>query len=203
MRPPSPLPSNVSDTYCPISAGPFAFSSTIPWGSNRELTTLITRLRAVDPFSTELVCMDILTTPLSPRPGKPFGKAVIIFWSTIGLAIGYWLLVGLARIASAWNRGISRPEGRIWSHVQSAGYILASAISGEQLATSPALLRFCKIIFSRHWTCLTAFQVPLLFGTSSSTPNGVRFSPWWPLSGPNLFVRSCSSLSQYSPSNYC
>lgn len=143
MRPPSPLPSNISGSYCPIPAGPFAFSSTIPWGSNRELTTLITRLRAVDPLSTELVCMDILTTPLSPRPRKPFGKAVIIFWSTIGLAIGYWLLFCLARISFAWNRGVSRSEGGIWSHVKSAGYILASALSGEGF-DSPSLLRFCK-----------------------------------------------------------
>lgn len=150
MRPPSPLPANVSSdgTYCPISSGPFGFASTIPMGNNRQLTTMITRLRAVDPLSRELLCLDTLTTPLSPQPGRPYGEASIIFWSTVGLAIGYWLLVGLTRIAFAWNRGTSRSGRGIWSRIQSAGYILASAISGERFATCPALLRFCKWI--RH-----------------------------------------------------
>ena len=143
MRPPSPLSTNQSN-YCPIPAGPFAFSSTIPLGSDRELTTLITRLRAVDPFTRELLCLDMLTTPLSPQPGSPYGKADIIFWSTISLAIGYWVVVSFMRIASARKPAISRSEPGIWSHVHNAGYILASAMSGERFATSPALLRFCE-----------------------------------------------------------
>ena len=146
MRPPSPLPPiNSSDgSYCPITSGPFAFASTIPWGKDRELTTLITRLRAVDPFGKELVCLDVFTTPLAPRQNSPYGKAIIIFWSTVALAIAYWLVVGLARIVSAWGRGITRPGRGIWSRAQSAGFILASAISGERLANSPALMRFCE-----------------------------------------------------------
>lgn len=143
MRPPSPLPANQSN-YCPIPAGPFAFSSTIPWGSGRELTTLITRLRAVDPFTRELLCLDMLTTPLSPQPGSPYGKANIILWSTISLAIGYWVLVGLARIAFARKPAMSRSGPRIWSRVHNAGYILALAMSGQRFASSPALLRFCE-----------------------------------------------------------
>lgn len=162
MRPPSPLPGNVSSdgTYCPISAGPFAFASTVPMGSNRQLTTLITRLHAVDPLSEDLLCLDTLATPLNPKPGRPYGEASIIFWSTVALAIGYWILVGLTRITSAWNRGISRSEG-IWSRIQSAGYILASAISGERFATCPALLRFCKWIPSCIRWSAYFLQVPL------------------------------------------
>ena len=146
MRPQSPLPPVKSSdgTYCPITSGPFAFSSTVPWGRNRELTTLITRLRAVDPFGKELVCLDIFTTPLDPRPKSPYGKAEIIFWSTVSLTMAYWVVVGIARISSAWGRGITRPGRGLWSRAQSAGYILASAISGERLANAPALLRFCK-----------------------------------------------------------
>lgn len=163
MRPPSPLPSLVTNdtSYCPITAGPFAFTSTVPWGMNRELTTLITRLRAVDPFSKELLCVDVQTTPLAPRPNSPYGKAEIIFWSTVALAISYWVIVGLARIASAWNRGITRPGRGVWARAQSAGYILASAISGERLATSPALMRFCELPVSRaSWNPISyCFQV--------------------------------------------
>ncbi|KDR84119.1 hypothetical protein GALMADRAFT_86988 [Galerina marginata CBS 339.88] len=184
MRPPSPLPAaNSTDgSYCPIPSGPFAFSSTIPWGRNRELTTLITRLRAVDPFGKELVCLDMFTTPLAPRPTSPYGNAEIIFWATVGLAIAYWFFVGIARIASAWGRGITRPGRGLWSRAQSAGYILASAISGERLATSPALMRFCTpsmrdVIFHTQWCAVLAmvavewpqFVYPLLTQTAWST----------------------------------
>ncbi|KAF9559668.1 hypothetical protein CPC08DRAFT_666253 [Agrocybe pediades] len=184
MRPESPLPeiNSTDGTYCPIAQGPFAFSSTIPWGRNRELTTLITRLRGVDSNSNELLCLDMLTTPLEPRPSSPYGNAIIIFWSTVGLAIAYWLVVGLARIASAWGRGVTRPGRGLWSRAQSAGYILASAISGERLANNPALIRFCTpslrdIIFHTQWCAALAmvavewpqFVYPLLTQTAWST----------------------------------
>jgi hypothetical protein len=161
LRPPSPLPSvNSTDgTYCPVAAGPFAFSSTIPLGNNRELTTLITQLHAVDPSGNDLVCLNIFTTPLDPQPHSLYGKANIIFWSTIALTVVYWVVIGIARIASAWGRGITRPGRGIWSRAQSAGFILASAVSGERLATSPALMHFCmffdliailSLILGRH-----------------------------------------------------
>ena len=146
MRPPSPLPAiNSTDgTYCPIPAGPFAFSATIPWGRNRELTTLSTRLRAVDPFGKSLVCIDVLTTPLAPLPHSPYGRANIVFWATVALAAAYWIVGSAARVASAWNRGIIRSGGAGWARARSAGYVLASAISGERLAAAPALMRFCE-----------------------------------------------------------
>ena len=146
IRPPSPLPStnNTVDMYCPISAGPFAFSTSIPWSSNHELTTQNIRLHAVDPYSNDLLCLDVQTTPLNQQLGSPYGRASIIFWSTVALAIAYWLLVGIARLASAWGRGSNRSGPGFWPKVESAGYILASAISGERLATSPALMRFCE-----------------------------------------------------------
>lgn len=132
------------DYFCPIAAGAFALSAQIPWGENRALTTLTTRLRAVDTYSKELMCVDVETTPLDPQSDEqPYGQADIIFWSTVSLAIAYWLVVGSARIVSAWNRGISRPGKGGWERVQSAGFILASAMSGERFSTLPALLRFC------------------------------------------------------------
>jgi hypothetical protein len=118
-------------------------SSTIPWGNQRALTTLTTRLRAVNPANHEVLCVDVVTTPLAPKPDSPYGDASIILWGTVGLTVAYWATVGLARIVSAWGRGISRHAG-IWSRAQSAGYIVASAISGERLSSSPALLRYCE-----------------------------------------------------------
>ncbi|KAF8076772.1 hypothetical protein FPV67DRAFT_1472632 [Lyophyllum atratum] len=206
LRPSSPLPAidNATGNYCPIHAGEFAFSSTIPWGRHRALTTLTTRLRAVDPSINELLCIDVVTTPLHPTPNSPYGDAKIIFWATVALAIAYWISVGLARIVSAWGRGITRHEHGIWSRAQSAGFILASAISGERLATSPALMRFCTpslrdIMFHTQWCAVLAmvavewppFIYPILTQTAWSTLSyNITLLPssashhWNPLSTP-------------------
>ncbi|OCH94267.1 hypothetical protein OBBRIDRAFT_723169 [Obba rivulosa] len=142
---------------CPIPPGPFAFSSAVDLPSNYELLTFDTRLRALDPFQTELFCIDLNTTALKPGAvSSVYGHAKIILWCTVSLSIAYWLVIGLARLASAWSRGSARTGAGLWTRVESAGFILASAISGERLATSPALLRFCTpslrdIIFHTQW----------------------------------------------------
>lgn len=139
-----------------------------------------TALRAVDPSGNEILCLSVATTPLHPGPlGSPYGNAHIIFWATVGLAATYWLIVGFARIISAWGRGFSRPGPGIWHRFESAGFILASAISGERFSTSPALMRFCSpslrdIIFHTQWCAALAmvavqwppFIYPLLSQTA-------------------------------------
>ncbi|KAJ7265373.1 hypothetical protein B0H12DRAFT_1100516 [Mycena haematopus] len=185
LRPPSPLlPLNdTSPNYCPQPAGPFALSSAISWGKNRALTTLNTRIRAVDPFSQELLCIDVNTTPLDPRgPHSPYGVASAIFWATVSLAILYWVVIGTARVVSAWGRGITRPGRSLWARAQSAGFIVASAISGERFATSPALMRFSTpclrdVLFHTQWCAALAmvavqwppFAYPLLAQTAWAT----------------------------------
>ena len=81
--------------------------------------------------------------PSSGSPGSVYGHADIIFWSTVGLAIGYWVVVGIARLVAAWGRGSSRGGNGFLARVEGAGFILASALSGERFASSPALMRFC------------------------------------------------------------
>ncbi|KAK7470177.1 hypothetical protein VKT23_001615 [Stygiomarasmius scandens] len=185
LRPASPLPTlqaGDDDGFCPVGPGEFAFSTTVPWGSNRALTTLTTRISAVDPLTQELICIDVDTTPLDPSPDNPYGKAISIFWATVALAIAYWVLVGIARIVSAWDRGITSKGKGVWARAQSAGFILASAISGERLATSPALLRFSTpsmrdIIFHTQWCAVLSmvavqwpsFVYPLLSQTAWAT----------------------------------
>ncbi|KAJ7098614.1 hypothetical protein B0H15DRAFT_821497 [Mycena belliarum] len=184
LRPPSPLPSlnDSSSNYCPLAAGPFALSSAIPWGPDRPLTTLTTRIRAVDPFSKELLCLTVKTTPLDPGTSNPYGVARAIFWATVALAIAYWVVVGIARVVSAWGRGITRPGRSLWARAQSAGFILASAISGERFATSPALMRFSTpclrdVLFHTQWCAALAmvavqwpaFAYPLLVQTAWAT----------------------------------
>lgn len=147
LRPPSPLPSinGTQDMYCPLPAGRFALSTSIPWSSKHQYTTQNTRLHALDPYSDDLLCLDVDTTPLGPRRfASPYGQVSIIFWATVGLAIAYWLVVGITRVVSALGRGSSRPGPGFWPKVESAGFILASAISGERLAKFPALMRFCE-----------------------------------------------------------
>ncbi|KAL1734429.1 hypothetical protein EV714DRAFT_245374 [Schizophyllum commune] len=204
LRPASPLPSldDGATNYCPLDAGDFGLSSTIQWGENRALTTLVTRLRAVDTYSNELMCVDVSTTPLGPSGDNPYGQAIIIFWCTVGLAIAYWILVGLARIVSAWSRGrggLNRSAG-VWPNVQSLGYVLASAISGERLSASPALLRFCTpslrdVLWHSQWCTSLAmiavqwppFIYPLLTQTAWSsliyniTIATEPYNHWYPL----------------------
>ncbi|KAG1868176.1 hypothetical protein C8R48DRAFT_771875 [Suillus tomentosus] len=181
LRPPSPLPSlGGNSTYCPIPAGQFALSASIPFNTQNSLTTMDTELRAVDPSGNEILCLSVTTTPLHPGPlDSPYGNAHIIFWATIALAATYWLIVGFARIVSAWSRGFSRPGPGIWHRFESTGFILASAISGERFSTSPALMRFCSpslrdIIFHTQWCAALAmvavqwppFIYPLLSQTA-------------------------------------
>lgn len=145
LRPPSPLPSpdNVTGLYCPIPAGPFAFSAYAPLGSSRELATVQTTLRAVDPFSNELLCLNIATTPLEPgTQGSVYGNARLIFIGTVTLCAVYWLLVAIARLSSAWARRSGWSRSGFWNSVENVGFVVASAISGEGLSKSPALMRF-------------------------------------------------------------
>lgn len=163
ILPPSPptlTPTN--STYCSIQAGPYAFTVNMPFDSNNFFTTMDTQLRALDTNEQEILCLTVATTPLQPGPpNSPYGSAHTIFWGTVALAIAYWLIVGIARITAAWGRGLSRPGPGIWHRVQNAGFILASAISGERLATSPALIRFCMSLVSIAVYALIFARFPL------------------------------------------
>lgn len=179
LRPPSPLPSPDPNYYfCPLSAGPLAFSAAIPLGSHGyNLLTINTRLRIVDTSSPaiELGCIDVATTPLKDdrTAGLMYGPATIIFWVSVALCLAYWLVTGLARIVAAWGRGGSGTGRNWWSRLQGAGYILASAISGERFSSTPALLRFSEYTtpcyecdglmsgrrYSVHARCLFSYSV--------------------------------------------
>lgn len=112
----------------------------------------------MDPNSEELMCLEVVTTPLDPAEGDPYKPARPIFWATVGLAIGYWVVVGVARLVAAWNRGINQPGKGLWGRARSAGYIVASALSGERLAVSPSLMRYCMLNPHDHQpSCLNTF----------------------------------------------
>ena len=183
LRPPSPLPNRSSaSTYCPFPPGPFALSSSIQLGKTYALATFDTRLRALDPSGNEFLCLDVNTTVLQPNSlDAVYGDASIVFWCTVALAIAYWAVVGVARLASAWGRGSTRTGRGLWSRVESAGFILASTISGERLATSPALMRYCESQCTSITHCIlmkAVHQVRHLYETLSSIPNGAPHSLW-------------------------
>lgn len=145
---------NDENGYCPLTPGPFAFSTVSRLPQAYALATFNTRLRVLDPYQNEMLCIDVPVTPLKPTPGSVYGSARIVLYGSAALAVAYWLLVGIARLASAWDRGLPSPG--IWRRVESAGFIFASALSGERLANSPALLRFCTpslrdVVFHSQW----------------------------------------------------
>lgn len=164
LRPPSPLPppTDATQGFCPVSPGPVAFSVSTALDRSYELMTLDTQIRVLDTSTPakELACINVLATPLSSQfDGSVYGPAIVVFWTSVGLAIGYWLIVGLGRIAAAWKRGRQRSHVGLWSQMQRFGLVLASAISGEQFASSPALIRFGTpsmrdIIFHTQWCTL-------------------------------------------------
>nr|VWO96100.1 Regulator Ustilago maydis 1 protein [Ganoderma boninense] len=185
LRPASPLSTpDPNNGYCPLSPGPFAFSSFAQVQQGYELETFDTRLRALDPYQNELLCLDLNTTILVPRTSGPlsvYGHANIVFWSTVGLAIGYWVVVGIARLVAAWGRGSAGGSG-VLAKVEGVGFILASALSGERFASSPALMRFCTpslrdIVFHTQWCAALSmvavqwptFTYPLLSQTAWAT----------------------------------
>lgn len=133
-----------------------AWSVDAPLKHDYNLTSIITRVRVVDPAGRELTCIDVNTTPVRPGQDKTHnvGYPQAIFWLSVGLAIGYWFVIGLARISSAWSRGVARGPG--WSSVRWAGTVFASAVSAERLSTHSALQRFATpsyrdVLFHTQW----------------------------------------------------
>lgn len=192
LRPPSPLPPpDNAGMYCPLGPGDFVLSTAIPLGKSYALATFNTRLRALDPSQHEMLCLDLVTTPVKPtKDGIIVGEFHILFWGTVALAIAYWLVVGIARVITARGRGSSAGKGA-WARVEGAGFILASAISGERLATSPALMRFCEFSVVAATNCENSCpsKARHRYATSYSIRNGVQLLPWSLCSGQVLSVR--------------
>ncbi|KAH7105627.1 hypothetical protein BKA62DRAFT_826886 [Auriculariales sp. MPI-PUGE-AT-0066] len=166
IRPPSPLPqptnstpcSNDALTYCPLKAGPFAFSVDIPLDADYALMTIQTRLRILDVSvpALQLACIDVAATPLYPNAVSRYGNANFGLWISVALFLAYLVIIVVARIASAWGRGPVRAGSTFWSRMQRTGFICISALSGERFAVAPALLRYCTpaardILFHTQW----------------------------------------------------
>ncbi|CAE6481090.1 unnamed protein product [Rhizoctonia solani] len=207
--PPAPnSPQSYTSTECRVPAGQLAFGIQSPLPHDYQLVTLNTRIQVLDTSNPakELACVDVGVTPITDTGiGSSFHFAGVLFWLSVGLAIAYWLVVGLARIAAAWRRG-SWDSNQRWVHIRWAGTVLASAISGERLAASPALLRFATpsmrdIIFHTQWCAALAmvavewpnFVYPILSNAAWSHllynvtiiqgANSVN-EHWWPLQVP-------------------
>ncbi|QRV72864.1 membrane protein [Ceratobasidium sp. AG-Ba] len=207
--PPAPTPPQpYTDTSCVIPAGELAFGIATPIKHPYQLVTLNTRVQILDTSNPakELACIDVGVTPIEDTGvGGSFDVAGVLFWTSVGLAIGYWVVVGAARIAAAWRRG-SWDSNQRWVYIRWAGTVLASAISGERLAASPALLRFATpsmrdIIFHTQWcACLAMVAVEwptfvypilsntawahLLYNVTIIQGADSNLEHWWPLRTP-------------------
>lgn len=126
--------------------------------------------------------MDVNTTPLQHRQlDSAYGLAGIILWSSVALAVAYWTIVALARLTSAWGRRAGWSGRGAWAGVETLGFVIASALSGESFAKTPALLRFGKQKLSsvaKFTHTNTNYQSHLRCATSSSTPSGARQWAW-------------------------
>ncbi|KAJ1309049.1 hypothetical protein OPQ81_004729 [Rhizoctonia solani] len=207
--PPAPnSPQSYTSTDCQIPAGQLAFGIQSPLPHDYQLVTLNTRIQILDTSNPakELACVDVGVTPIKDTGvGGSFDFAGVVFWVSVGLAMAYWVVVGLARIAAAWRRG-SWDSNQRWVHIRWAGTVLASAISGERLAASPALLRFATpsmrdIIFHTQWcACLAMVAVEwpnfvypilsnaawshLLYNVTIIQGTDSLYEHWWPLQVP-------------------
>ncbi|KAG9127610.1 hypothetical protein FRC07_011650 [Ceratobasidium sp. 392] len=207
--PPAPIPPQpYTDTNCVIPAGSLAFGLATPIKHPYQLVTLNTRVQILDTSNPakELACVDVGVTPIQDSGvGGSFNVAGVLFWVSVGLAMGYWVVVGAARIAAAWRRG-SWDSNQRWVYIRWAGTVLASAISGERLAASPALLRFATpsmrdIIFHTQWcACLAMVAVEwptfvypilsntawahLLYNVTIIQGADAYVEHWWPLQTP-------------------
>ena len=182
LRPPSPLPAFNNNTfYCPISPGPIAFSSSIPIQKAPNIFTLSNQLRIVDTSepAVELCCIDVAATPLNLEDDglssstNFYGHTIIIFWVSVALVIAYWILTGLARISAAWGRAGLKAGDTSWYKFRGLGFILASAISGESLASVPALMRFCESVLK--FTLWNEFD----FSTGTPSMRDVFYHTQW------------------------
>ncbi|KZW04142.1 hypothetical protein EXIGLDRAFT_828063 [Exidia glandulosa HHB12029] len=191
VRPSLPLPPSTkdtpcpeaADTFCPLNAGPFAFSVNVPLKHDYSLMSIETRLRILDVSepALQLACVDVSATPLKPTRASPYGQARIIFWLTGALCLAFFVVIACARIASAWGRAQVRAGTTFWSRMQRTGFICVSALSGERFSVTPALLRFCTpaardILFHTQWCASLAmvavqwpdFAYPILSHTAWS-----------------------------------
>jgi len=144
-----------------------AWSVDTPLQHEYNLTSIITRIRVVYPSEPEreLTCIDVDTTPVRPGRNKTHnvGYPQAIFWLSVGLVIAYWVVIGVARISSAWSRGVARGPG--WNSVTWAGTVFASAVSAERLSTHSALLRFATpsyrdVLFHTQWYAINNVIIP-------------------------------------------
>ncbi|KAG9104714.1 hypothetical protein FRC06_011608 [Ceratobasidium sp. 370] len=207
--PPAPIPPQpYTDTNCVVPAGSLAFGLATPIKHPYQLVTINTRVQVLDTSNPakELACVDVGVTPVQDSGvGGSFDFAGVLFWVSVGLAMGYWVVVGAARIAAAWRRG-SWDSNQRWVYIRWAGTVLASAISGERLAASPALLRFATpsmrdIIFHTQWcACLAMVAVEwptfvypilsntawahLLYNVTIIQGADSYIEHWWPLQTP-------------------
>ncbi|TKY86732.1 hypothetical protein EX895_004372 [Sporisorium graminicola] len=131
---------------CLYGPGPVSLGVGIPLNDTYTLGTLWTRIRLSDTSSPalDIACFEVHVSPYDDA--KWYWK--LIFWFPVALTIGYFVVIVLARVFCAF---VSRArafknkarEGSQPNVIKDTiAPTLVSAISGQKLALSAALLRF-------------------------------------------------------------
>ncbi|CAO1612884.1 unnamed protein product [Sympodiomycopsis kandeliae] len=137
----------VAHASCTYGPGEVAFGVDVPINASYELGTLWTRVLLIDTSHPPLsiACVDV---PFSPYQ-KERWYWDLMFYLPIGLFLAYFVSVSLARaITAATTRSKAfrnrAREGSAPSFLRDhLNPIIISAISGQGMVLSPALLRFC------------------------------------------------------------
>ncbi|CAO1618181.1 unnamed protein product [Jaminaea pallidilutea] len=137
----------VGHTSCTYGPGTVGFGVTVPLNSSYPLGTVSTRILLIDPSTPAraIACVDVATSHYDPAAWY----WDLFFWLPVALFAAYFVLTALARIitaASTRSRAFKNRarEGRAPSFLRDhVNPVVVSAISGQGMVLSPALLRFC------------------------------------------------------------
>ncbi|KAN0063270.1 hypothetical protein ACQY0O_004434 [Thecaphora frezii] len=148
LYPTRPDPENqlIVPAGCLYGPGQIALGVGIPLNDSYTLGTLWTRIRLSDTSSPpkDITCFEVLLSPYDPT--KWYWD--LILWFPLTLAIGYFVVIAIARISCAVTSRAKafRHKAREGSQPNvirdTIAPTLVASLSGQQLASSASLLRF-------------------------------------------------------------
>ncbi|PWN18884.1 hypothetical protein BCV69DRAFT_52302 [Microstroma glucosiphilum] len=137
----------VGHSSCTYGPGEVAFEVNVPLNATYQMGTLWTQILLIDYSQPARViaCVDV---PVSPYLDEDAWYWTLMFWLPIALFVGYFVSVSMARaITAATTRSRAfknrAREGSSPSFLRDhLNPVIISALSGQGMVLSPALLRF-------------------------------------------------------------
>ena len=148
IRTPNTPVSNISG--CPFGPGDIALGVSVPVNHAYGLTAITTRVRMLDSSvpASELACFAAYATPYYPG----FWPYRVMLWAPIGIALGYAVVLAVARLWAAYTFSRADREAMLATSLtaklsisdwrEKYGPVVWSALAGSALQPSTALRRF-------------------------------------------------------------